>query len=137
MNRRLDRMMAGVVFLAIAVSALLLTGTRAAAEHEEEIAGPNLKKLGDDHILKSIAYCRGVYTVTTADGRRRSFPEFKLRFKTDSSPNGPHRGKPVLIRAGMGEDRGFVIFGSLADFQRHVFAGCESERSGADAEKRQ
>lgn len=127
MNRRLDRMLVRAVFLTIVVSALSLAGTRAAAEHEEEIAGLNLKKLGDGHNVKSIAYCRGVYAVTTADGRRRAFPEFNLRFKTDSGPNGPHEGKPVLVRAGMGEDRGFVIFGSLADFQKHAFAGCEDK----------
>lgn len=127
MNRRPDRMLVWAVSLAIVVSALSLAGTRAAAEHEEEIAGSNLKKLGDGHIVKSIAYCRGVYTVTTVDGKRRSFPEFNLRFKTDSGPNGPHQGKPVLVRAGMGEDRGFIIFGSPADFRRHAFAGCKGK----------
>ncbi len=127
MSRWLDRMLVWAVFLTMAVSVLSLAGTRVAAEHEEEVAGSNLKKLGDDHIVKSIAYCRGTYTVTTAAGKSHAFPEFNLRFKTDSGPNGPHQGKPVLIRAGMGEDRGFVIFGSLADFQKHAFAGCEGQ----------
>jgi cytochrome c len=58
----------------------------------------------------SLQYCRDTYEVTTADGERRKFWEFNLRFKTDSSDLGPPEGKPVMLPAGMQGDRAFVIF---------------------------
>lgn len=58
----------------------------------------------------SLQYCRDTYEVTTADGERRKFWEFNLRFKTDSSDLGPPEGKPVMLPAGMRGDRAFVIF---------------------------
>ncbi|MGH6661979.1 MAG: c-type cytochrome [Rhodospirillales bacterium] len=61
--------------------------------------------------VTSIRYCRDTYQVTTADGKTLKFWEFNLRFKTDSTANGPPNGKPVLLPAGMmGGDRSFVVF---------------------------
>lgn len=98
-----------------------------ASAHEGRII--NLKNLEDDHIIKSIGYCRGSYTVTTATGKSHTFPEFNLRIKTDSGPNGPNPGKPVLIRAGMRGDRSFVIFASPSELQKYTLHGCTEERS--------
>lgn len=89
----------------------------------------NLKDLEDDHIVKSISYCRGTYTVTTLAGKSHTFPEFNLRIKTDSGPNGPNPGKPVLIRAGMRGDRSFVIFTSPSELQKYSLQECKEERS--------
>ncbi len=66
-----------------------------------------------DQQVESIGYCQGVYRVATKQGQPVEYPEFDLRFKTDSSENGPLPGTAVLIKAGMKGDRGFVIFAGL------------------------
>ena len=65
-----------------------------------------------DQQVESINYCQGVYRVVTKQGEPVEYQEFDLRFKTDSSEDGPKRGTAVLINAGMRGDRGFVIFSS-------------------------
>ncbi len=65
-----------------------------------------------DQQVESINYCQGMYRVVTKQGEPVEYPEFDLRFKTDSSENGPQPGTAVLINAGMRGDRGFVIFSS-------------------------
>ena len=52
------------------------------------------------------------------------FKEFDLRFKTDASPNGPHAKMPVLIKAGMGDDRAFVIFSDPGEMAIFVKKTC-------------
>ena len=44
------------------------------------------------------------------DGKTRDFWERNLRFKTDSSDDGPEKGAPALVDAGMMGDRADVIF---------------------------
>ncbi len=65
-----------------------------------------------DQQVETINYCQGVYRVVTNQGEPVEYPEFDLRFKTDSSEDGPKPGTAVLINAGMRGDRGFVIFSS-------------------------
>jgi cytochrome c len=65
-----------------------------------------------DQQVEGINYCLGVYRVVTKQGEPVNYPEFDLRFKTDSSEEGPKPGTAVLINAGMRGDRGFVIFSS-------------------------
>ena len=65
--------------------------------------------------VKAIGYCKGTYRVVTKGGSPVEYPEFDLRFKTDSSADGPAPGTPVVINAGMRGDRGFVIFSSPED----------------------
>src|SRR5579863_3908629 len=60
----------------------------------------DLKKLGADHRVRAIGYCRSTYHVTTEDGRTADFWEANLRFKTDASDTGPVAGKPVILPAG-------------------------------------
>lgn len=71
---------------------------------------PNLKKLEPGIQVKAITYCRATYRVTTADGKTRAFWERNLRFRTDSSKDGPEKGSPALMPAGMMGDRASVIF---------------------------
>ena len=67
---------------------------------------PNLRKLDADEQVNAISYCGDSYKVTTADGGVRDFWERNLRFKTDSSDDGPVRDAPAIIGAGMmGESR--------------------------------
>jgi cytochrome c len=73
-------------------------------------AVPNLKKLDPDERVQAIAHCRDTYRVTTADGKTRDFWERNLRFKTDVSDDGPQKGAPALVPAGMMGDRADVIF---------------------------
>lgn len=87
-------------------------------------ARPDLKTLGPERRVKAIRYCGDGYHVTTEDGRTVPFWEFNLRFKTDSSPQGPARGRPVLLSAGMQGDRASIVFASPEDINRTVEAKC-------------
>ncbi len=101
--------------------ALVLFGIGSAGAHEGAMV--DLKQVPADHQVKAVGYCKGEYRVTLHDGSSREFKEFDLRFKTDSSPNGPRTGVPALIKAGMAGDRAFVIFsepGEMKDFVKKV-----------------
>jgi cytochrome c len=71
---------------------------------------PHLKNLGPEDRVKAITYCKDTYKVTMADGKTRDFWERNLRLKTDSSEDGPDKGAPALVDAGMMGDRADVIF---------------------------
>jgi cytochrome c len=73
-------------------------------------AAPNLKNLTDDERVRSVGYCGDTYKVTTADGKVHEFWERNLRLKTDSGDDGPQKGAPALVAAGMMGDRADVIF---------------------------
>jgi cytochrome c len=73
-------------------------------------AVPNLKKLEPGDRVQAITHCRDTYRVTTADGKTRAFWERNLRFKTDVSEDGPLKGAPAIVAAGMMGDRADVIF---------------------------
>src|SRR6266851_2097121 len=66
---------------------------------------PNLKNLEPAKQVKGITYCRDTYRVTTADDKTRAFWERNLRFRTDSSQDGPEKGAPAIMPAGMMGDR--------------------------------
>ncbi len=88
------------------------------------VAVSNLKKLDPGDRVRSIAYCRDSYEVTTADGRTRDFWERNLRFKTDSSDEGPEKGAPAMLRAGMLGDRNSVIFATPEEISSFISRGC-------------
>jgi cytochrome c len=71
---------------------------------------PPLKTLAPADRVKGISYCKDTYRVTTADGKTRDFWERNLRLKTDSSEDGPAKGAPALVEAGMMGDRADVVF---------------------------
>lgn len=85
---------------------------------------PDLKTLGPERRVKAIRHCGDGYRVTTEDGRTVPFWEFNLRFKTDSSPVGPSRGRPVLVPAGMQGDRTSIVFTAPEEISRMVEAKC-------------
>jgi cytochrome c len=70
---------------------------------------PNLKSLEPNKRVKAITYCRDTYRVSTADGKTRAFWERNLRFMTDSSQNGPEKGAPAIMPAGMMGDCAAVM----------------------------
>jgi cytochrome c len=85
---------------------------------------PILKKLDPRDRVSAITLCGDMYRVTTADGNSRAFWERNLRFKTDSSKEGPERGQPAILRAGMMGDRGFVIFAVPEEISAFISSKC-------------
>jgi cytochrome c len=85
---------------------------------------PNLKKLEPGIQVKAITYCHDTYRVTTADGKTRAFWERNLRFKTDSSKDGPEKGAPAIMPAGMIGDRAAVIFAAPEEIAKMIEARC-------------
>lgn len=85
---------------------------------------PNLKKLDPRIRVRSITLCGDTYRVATADGNARDFWERNLRFKTDSSNEGPERGQPAALRAGMMGDRAFVIFAVPEEISAFISSKC-------------
>ena len=108
-------------FFVFIVASALATGT--ALAHRQ---GPkaHLADAPPDQQVEAITYCKGIYRVTTKKGSAIKFPEFNLRFKTDSSSLGPKSGTPVVIKAGMRGDRGFVVFSGHSEFGRFVKTKC-------------
>ena len=83
---------------------------------------PNLGQAQRSQQVTAIRYCPDAYWVTIATGKTLVYWEFNLRFKTDSSSNGPSKGQPVLVGQGMRGDRAQVIFsesGELSAFIRN------------------
>jgi cytochrome c len=85
---------------------------------------PNLKTAADSSRIKSISYCHDTFKVTTFDGNTRDFWERNLRFKTDSSEEGPERDTPAIVNAGMMGDRASIIFSSPEEISRFIVRGC-------------
>jgi cytochrome c len=85
---------------------------------------PNLKKLEPGIQVKAISYCRDTYRVTTVDGKTRAFWERNLRFKTDSSKDGPEKGAPAIMPAGMMGDRASVIFAAPEEITQMIESRC-------------
>jgi cytochrome c len=85
---------------------------------------PNLKKLVANTRVSSITLCGDTYRVITADGNARDFWERNLRFKTDSSEDGPERGQPAILRAGMMGDRAAIIFAVPEEISTFISSKC-------------
>ena len=84
---------------------------------------PNLKKLDPRIQVKAISYCHDIYRVT-ADSKTRAFWERNLRFTTDSSNDGPEKGAPAIMPAGMMSDRASVIFAAPEEIAKMIEARC-------------
>jgi len=84
----------------------------------------NLKDTIPKQQVSAIRYCGDAYFVTLATGKTFTFWEFNLRFKTDSSKDGPPKGKPAIVRAGMQGDRAFVVFSAPEEISTFVNRQC-------------
>jgi cytochrome c len=84
----------------------------------------NLKDTVPKQQVEAIHYCADAYFVTLATGKTFTFWEFNLRFKTDSSNDGPPKGKPAIVRAGMQGDRAFVVFSAPEEISTFVKRQC-------------
>ncbi len=85
---------------------------------------PKLGKLDPEERVKAIRHCDDTYKVTTADGKTRDFWERNLRFKTDSSEEGPRKNEPAIVGAGMAGDRASVIFATPSEISAMIVQGC-------------
>lgn len=85
---------------------------------------PNLKALAPADRVQTITHCRDTYKVTTADGQTQDFWERNLRFKTDSSAEGPEKGAPAIAGAGMMGDRASVIFADPEEISAFITPRC-------------
>ena len=85
---------------------------------------PSLKQMTPDQQVTAIRYCGDTYSVTTGTGETQQFWERNLRFKTDSSADGPPKGNPALLGAGMMGDRASVIFADPAEISAFIEAKC-------------
>ena len=85
---------------------------------------PNLKRLDLDKRVAKISHCGDTYRVTTADGKTRDFWERNLRFKTDVSEDGPEKGTPAMVSAGMMGDRADVIFAAPEEISGFISSQC-------------
>ena len=85
---------------------------------------PNLKQLDPEDRVRSINHCGDTYKVSTADGKTRDFWERNLRFKTDVSADGPQKGAPAIVSAGMMGDRADVIFASPNEISAFITDQC-------------
>ena len=85
---------------------------------------PSLKQATADQQITAIRYCGDTYSVTTGTGETQQFWERNLRFKTDSSADGPPKGKPALLPAGMMGDRASVIFADPSEISAFIEAKC-------------
>jgi cytochrome c len=85
---------------------------------------PNLKSLEPAKRVRAITYCHDTYRVITADQKTRAFWERNLRFMTDSSQDGPEKGAPAIMPAGMMGDRAAVIFAAPEEITKMIEARC-------------
>jgi hypothetical protein len=90
----------------------------------QERTPPNLRDLAERQRVMTISYCRGAYDVALGDGSVRTFKEYDLAFKVDSSGNGPSPAKPALVPTGRVGDRAFVVFAKLEELRAAVKAQC-------------
>jgi cytochrome c len=85
----------------------------------------NLKGAGPDSVVASLHHCKDTYIVRTADGKVHKVWEYNVRLKTDSSKQGPDRGKPVVAGSGMRGDRISIIFTSPKELGEFIRESCE------------
>jgi cytochrome c len=85
---------------------------------------PNLKEVEVKRQVTKIRYCKDAYRVTLGTGNTYTFWEFNLRFKSDSSADGPHSGAPALVGQGMRGDRAQVVFADPGEISAFIVKEC-------------
>lgn len=86
----------------------------------------NLNEATAKQRVTAISYCGDAYRVTLGTGKTFTFWEFNLRFKTDSSPDGPPSGAPAIVGQGMMGDRAQVVFAAPAEISAFIRKECPS-----------
>ena len=111
------------------IVAYLLATQTPGAPPRDDIPKPHdkmldLKAAGPATRIASISLCRDTYAVKMENGTTLLFWEPNLRFKTDSSNEGPSPAKPVLVPTGMQGDRSYAIFASAQEISGFIKAEC-------------
>lgn len=75
----------------------------------------DLKTVGPEGQVTIARHVGSAFEITTADGRTAVVSEINLRFKVDSSGQGPLAGRPVILPGGMMGDRATMFFASAAE----------------------
>jgi hypothetical protein len=91
-----------------------------ASSEEKVIRTLNLKTIGPARQVRSIRQRGHSYLLTMVSGATVSYPEFNLHFKTDSGDLGPNAGRPVLLSAGMRNDRAYVVFSDTREIEAFI-----------------
>jgi cytochrome c len=84
----------------------------------------NLKSVGQEQRVRAVTFCKDTFRVTTADGKTRAFWDRNLRLKVDGSDDGPGKGAPALVGAGMMGDRADVIFAGPEEISSFIKPEC-------------
>ena len=84
----------------------------------------DLKATGAATRVTVVRLCRDTYDVTMENGVTQQYWERTLRFKTDSSAEGPPPGKPVLIESGQQGDRAYLVFAAPEEISSAIKAEC-------------
>ena len=102
--------------------------TRLDVEHassaRNSAAVMDLKTVRPTNQVVSIRSLADGYLLTMASGGTAAISQYNLHFKTDSSSLGPVKGKPVLVSAGMQNDRAYVVFSDPAEIGRFIESRC-------------
>ena len=99
-------------------------GQHVPSAKSDQGATVSLKKLPPTAQVKAIRYCHDTYHVTTAVGTTLDFWEPNLRFKTDSSDQGPTPGAPAIVHAGSPGDRASIIFADPDEIAAAISREC-------------
>lgn len=75
----------------------------------------DLKTVGPEGQVTTVRHVGSAFEITTADGRTAVVSEINLRFKVDSSGQGPLAGRPVILPGGMMGDRATMFFASAVE----------------------
>jgi cytochrome c len=89
-----------------------------------EATEPDLKSQPAKRQVRAIQLCGDTYRVATGDGATAEYWERNLRFKTDSSAQGPTPDAPAIMPAGMLGDRATVIFSRPEEINAFIKRAC-------------
>ena len=79
-----------------------------------------------EHRDDLVAFLKVAGKVDAADdGDTAPYWEYNLRLKSDSSPQGPAAGKPVIVGSGMRGDRASVVFSKPEEISKFITMRCE------------
>ena len=80
----------------------------------------NLSHAGEDTLVTEIKHCENIYSVTTADGKKKDYWEVNIQLMVDSSETGPASGKPVRMETGSMGDRFAIVFHEPSEFAKFL-----------------
>src|SRR5262245_7193234 len=107
-------------WLALMCMALLFPGPVLAQSRPPS----DLKSVPTSQRVSSVAHCQGKYKVILKDGTTRTFNEYDLAFKVDTTGNGPTADAPALVPTGRVGDRAFVVFSRVDVLKEWLKSGC-------------